>query len=95
MTTGKLFKVELPKAKVSIRNSKVTLMAEFHSGAVTGLLTLPVAHMAVTAGADGTVRIYDYQYALFAFVPTTANPCVCRATMETPQSGVTHGCPVR
>ena len=35
-------------------------VAEYHSGAVTGLCTFPDAHVAVTSGVDGAVRVWDY-----------------------------------
>ncbi|KAG8464582.1 hypothetical protein KFE25_009950 [Diacronema lutheri] len=36
------------------------LVLEFHAGAIVGLETSPYDHFAVTAGADGTVRLWDY-----------------------------------
>ena len=36
-------------------------LARFHSGAIVSLATCPSAHFAVTAGSDGSVRLYDYR----------------------------------
>ena len=35
-------------------------VSEFHSGGIVQLATCPSAHFAVTAGADGSIRLYDY-----------------------------------
>lgn len=39
---------------------QVELLADYHAGAIVTLNTMPDAHLAVTAGADGSVRCYDY-----------------------------------
>ncbi len=33
----------------------------YHSGSIVGLAASPYSHLAITAGADGTVRLYDYR----------------------------------
>lgn len=42
------------------KGAVVTRLLEFHAGGVVGLATSPCAHLAVTAGRDGTVRVFDY-----------------------------------
>ena len=39
---------------------ETVMLSEFHAGAIRGLVTLPGAHIAVTAGMDGTVRCWNY-----------------------------------
>lgn len=48
---------------VEVDDSQATVkrLMEFHSGSIVGLATCPSAHFAVTAGADGSVRLYDYR----------------------------------
>lgn len=36
------------------------LVLEFHAGAIVGVEASPLDHVAVTAGADGTIRLWDY-----------------------------------
>lgn len=40
---------------------KVERLMDFNAGGIVGLATCPWAHFAVTAGADGSVRLYDYR----------------------------------
>jgi WD40 repeat protein len=39
---------------------KNTTLSEFHAGRISGLVTLDGAHIAITAGVDGTVRCWNY-----------------------------------
>ena len=50
---GALFRVDLETRTIS-------LLLKFHSGAITGLDTSPVSHTALTCGADGSVRLWEY-----------------------------------
>jgi WD40 repeat protein len=40
---------------------KTERVIEFNAGGIVGLATCPWAHFAVTAGSDGSVRMYDYR----------------------------------
>lgn len=40
---------------------KMERLLEFNAGGIVGLATCPWAHFAVTAGTDGSVRLYDYR----------------------------------
>jgi len=58
--TGAFYKVDLPEGGSLSSGAKVTKLLQFHAGGVMGLITSPVAHVAMTAGQDGSVRIFDY-----------------------------------
>lgn len=53
--------VTLPKSG-SLKEARIQQLLSFHSGAIAGLATSPYSHLAITAGADGTVRLHDYWY---------------------------------
>jgi hypothetical protein len=38
----------------------VTRLLAFHAGGIVGLTLSPSAHVAVTAGRDGSMRVFDY-----------------------------------
>ena len=50
----------------SLKEARIQQLVSFHSGAIVGLATSPYSHLAITAGADGTVRLHDYWYALYS-----------------------------
>ena len=54
--------VTLPSSG-SLKEAGIQQLLSFHSGAIVGLATSPYGHHAITAGADGTVRLHDYWYA--------------------------------
>ncbi|KAF5842039.1 hypothetical protein DUNSADRAFT_9608 [Dunaliella salina] len=58
--TGAFHKVDLPEDGPLSGGAKVTRLLQFHAGGVVGLITSPVAHVAMTAGQDGSVRVFDY-----------------------------------
>lgn len=35
-------------------------LIDFHSGPISGIAPAPKHHLAITAGLDGTVRLFDY-----------------------------------
>ena len=43
-----------------LKEARIQQLLSFHSGAIVGLATSPYSHLAITAGADGTVRLHDY-----------------------------------
>ena len=45
--------------KYSLQDRSTTKLLEFHSNSITDMATLPRSHQALTAGADGTVNLYD------------------------------------
>ena len=45
--------------KYSLQDRSTTKLLEFHSNSITAMATLPSSHHALTAGADGTVNLYD------------------------------------
>lgn len=53
--------VTLPSSG-SLKDAHIQQLLSFHSGAIVGLATSPYSHLAITAGADGTVRLHDYWY---------------------------------
>ncbi|RHZ17826.1 hypothetical protein DYB37_005827 [Aphanomyces astaci] len=46
--------------RLDIDTKQLTHLAEGHAGAITGLATSPVEHIAATCGSDGTVRCWNY-----------------------------------
>ena len=50
-------------------------LASFHSGQVVGLDVSPTDHFAASAGADGTVRCWDYVDKKPLYSRTFAQPC--------------------
>ncbi len=44
-----------------LQEGRIQQLLTYHSGSIVGLATSPYSHMAITAGADGTVRLYDYR----------------------------------
>jgi WD40 repeat protein len=46
--------------KVPFHGEDSTKLLSFHAGPVVGIVTSPRAPLAVTAGEDGTIRLYDY-----------------------------------
>lgn len=54
--------VLLPINLLDSKGYQVTKLLGYHSGAVVGLITSPLSHVVITAGADGTVRAFDYRY---------------------------------
>ena len=47
-----------------LKDCAVQQLLSFHSGAIVGLATSPYSHLAITAGADGTIRLHDYWYVI-------------------------------
>jgi WD40 repeat protein len=47
--------------------SFVHMLYSFHAGSISGAATSPYDHHVVTAGIDGTVRLYDYQHKLLIY----------------------------
>lgn len=52
--------------RVEVSNTQAATPAErvlsFHAGEVTGLDRCPTAHIMATTGADGSVRVFDYEH---------------------------------
>lgn len=44
-----------------LQEGRIQQLLTYHSGSIVGLAASPYSHMAITAGADGTVRLYDYR----------------------------------
>lgn len=63
------------------KGAVVSCLLEFHSGAVVGLITSPVAHVAMTAGQDGSVRIFDYGKRVLMGSRLFGQPATVRACM--------------
>lgn len=57
---GALYRVDLPEGGTLSKGATVTRLLQFHSGAIVGMHLSPASHTAVTAGADGSLRVYDY-----------------------------------
>ena len=55
----------------SVEGAHIQTLLTFHAGPVVGITTSPYCHTAVTAGADGTVRLFDYRYVHQSFVADT------------------------
>ena len=59
--SGAIYRVILPESGVSLsKGATVTRLMEFHSGGIAACFLSRVSHQALTAGADGTVRVFDY-----------------------------------
>jgi WD40 repeat protein len=57
---GALYRVTLPEAGSLSKGAIVTRLMEFHSGGIAACYLSRTSHHALTAGADGTVRVFDY-----------------------------------
>ncbi|KAL0027158.1 hypothetical protein WJX79_011044 [Trebouxia sp. C0005] len=57
---GSLIQVTLPSSG-PLQEGRIQHLLTYHSGSIVGLAASPHSHMAITAGADGTVRLYDYR----------------------------------
>ena len=44
-----------------LSEARIQQLVTFHSGNIAGLAASPYSHLAITAGAHGTVRLYDYR----------------------------------
>lgn len=64
---GALYKVVLPDAgsagAVTLKGAAVTRLVEFHSGGIVGMHLSNRAHVTVTTGVDGSLRVWDYEQA--------------------------------
>lgn len=58
-----MVQVVLP-ADGSLEGAQIQPLLAFHAGPIVAVAPSPFCHTAVTAGADGTVRLLDYRYAL-------------------------------
>lgn len=60
--TGALWQVPTPEAAASAESPTpdTKQLAAFHAGAITGVDTSFLEHLAATCGVDGTVRIWDF-----------------------------------
>ena len=47
----------------SVEGARIQTVLAFHAGPILGLSASPFCHTAATAGADGTLRLFDYRYA--------------------------------
>ncbi|XP_074652110.1 cilia- and flagella-associated protein 44-like isoform X2 [Tubulanus polymorphus] len=54
---GGIWKLDLSFSHTSLAPEKIL---SYHAGAIRGCDTSPVSHLVATAGADCTVRVYDY-----------------------------------
>lgn len=57
--TGALWRVDLPQGGSLSKGAVVSRLLEFHAGGIVGLAASPVAHVAMTAGRDGSLRVFD------------------------------------
>ena len=67
---GGLFKIWIPTYEVE-------QLLDVHAGAITGMEVAPTTHMAVTCGADGTVRCWDIAKAEALFTKSFSSPACC------------------
>ena len=56
-------------ANGSIDGARIQTVLAFHAGPVVGVCASPFCHTAASAGADGTLRLFDYRYAHRLAVP--------------------------
>lgn len=63
-TSGKLSCIRYNVATCKVRgipkDASVDILGYFAAGAITGLDTNPIQHLAITSGKDGFVRLWDY-----------------------------------
>lgn len=64
--SGALYRVDVGDSPVETLSKRavVTQLSAFHAGGVVGLALLPMvegAHQAVTAGLDGSLRVWNYR----------------------------------
>ena len=57
---GALYKVVLPEGGTVSKGAVISRLLDFHAGGIVGMHLSASAHVAVTAGADGSVRVWDY-----------------------------------
>lgn len=53
-----------PSNLLDAHGYRVATLWEWHASAIVGLLPVPNSAMVITAGADGSVRAYDYRYSV-------------------------------
>ena len=74
--------VRVPLNPVDAAAYKVESLVTCQGGAVVGLATLPGCHIAVSAGADGSVRAVDYTSGVVLQARQFPTPATCMALLE-------------
>ncbi|ETV66073.1 hypothetical protein H257_17344 [Aphanomyces astaci] len=71
--------------RLDIDTKQLTHLAEGHAGAITGLATSPVEHIAATCGSDSTVRCWNYA--------ATSSTCMYIQHFNAPATALTFAPP--
>lgn len=53
----------------SVEGTRIQTVLAFHAGPIVGACASPFCHTAASAGADGTLRLFDYRFAYKSAVP--------------------------
>ncbi|KAI8470236.1 MAG: hypothetical protein J3K34DRAFT_459006 [Monoraphidium minutum] len=78
---GGLLRVSVPANMLDAGAYACTRLFDCHAGRVAGLAALPDCHVAVTAGADGSVRAFDYTSGAALQARRFAAPATCMAVL--------------
>ena len=81
---GALYRVSLPDSGAVSKGCSTARLQEFHSGGIISVMASPKAHLAITAGADGSLRVFDYQQRALRHMVMfgSAITCVCGMPRE-------------
>jgi WD40 repeat protein len=60
--------------RLNVATKEIFPVMEHHAGAITGLGTSPLAHIATTCGVDGTLRTWDYVSGKLLFSQSFSTP---------------------
>lgn len=91
---GSLLRIDFkgPQAEASGTGFAVSPIASYHAGRIAGVKCSPKGHFAVTAGADGTVRVFDYIEKKNLLTKNFSTPASCIA--YAPEVSLTVVCAV-